>query len=82
MCRNGIGPYDPELGVCEDHKISRLTATHGNISYEKRAGVFTRTGNRVSDGFDIVKSLGYAVKGLAYYMFPDFFKYQRHSLTI
>jgi hypothetical protein len=82
MCVNGIGPYDPELGVAEDHKISRLTATHGRISYEKRAGVFTRTGNRVSDGFDIVKSLGYAVKGTAYYMFPDLFKYRKHVLTI
>ena len=82
MCENGIGPYDPELGVAEDHKISRLTATHGRISYEKRAGVFTRTGNRVSNGFDIVKSLGYAVKGMAYYVFPDLFKYQKHSLTI
>ncbi|KPV63024.1 MAG: hypothetical protein AOA66_1094 [Candidatus Bathyarchaeota archaeon BA2] len=82
MCMNGIGPYDPELGVCEDHKISRLTATHGKISYEKKAGVFTRTENRVSNGFDIAKSLGYAVKGLAYYIFPDLFKYQKHSLTI
>jgi glycosyltransferase involved in cell wall biosynthesis len=82
MCKNGIGPYDPELGVAEDHKTSRLMAIHGNISYEKKAGVFTRTGNRVSNGFDIVKSLGYAVKGLAYYAFPDLFKYQKHALTI
>jgi glycosyltransferase involved in cell wall biosynthesis len=82
MCANGIGPYDPELGIGEDHKISRLAAIHGKISYEKKAGVFTRTGNRVSNGFDIAKSLGYAVKGLAYYTFPDFFKYQKHVLTI
>ena len=82
MCKNGIGPYDPELGVAEDQKISRLMATHGRISYEKRAGVFTRTGNRVSDGFDIAKSLGYAVKGATYYLFPGLFKYQRHALTI
>jgi hypothetical protein len=82
MCENGVGPYDPELGVAEDQKISRLTATLGRISYEKRAGVFTRTENRVSNGFDIIKSLGYAVKGATYFMFPGFFKYQRHALTI
>ena len=82
LCENGIGPYDPELGVGEDHKISRLMARDGKISYEKRAGVFTRTGNRVSSGFDIAKSLGYAMKGATYYMFPGFFKYQRHALTI
>lgn len=82
MCENGIGPYDPELGVAEDQKISRLMARYGKISYEERAGVFTRTWNRVSSGFDIAKSLGYAVKGSTYYMFPGFFKYQRHSLTI
>jgi len=82
MSKNGNGPYDPELGVAEDHKISRLTATFGRISYEKKAGVFTRTQNRVSDGFDIAKSLGYAFKGSTYYMFPDLFKYHRHSLTI
>ncbi len=82
MSKNGNGPYDPELGVAEDHKISRLTATLGKISYEKKAGVFTRTHNRVSDGFDIAKSLGYAFKGATYYMFPDLFKYHRHSLTI
>ncbi len=82
MSKNGNGPYDPELGVAEDHKISRLTATLGKISYEKKAGVFTRTHNRVSDGFDIAKSLGYAFKGATYYMFPDLFKYHRHSLAI
>ena len=82
MSKNGNGPYDPELGVSEDQKISRLTATFGRISYEKKAGVFTRTQNRVSDGFDIAKSLGYAFKGATYYMFPGFFKYQRHALTI
>ena len=82
MSKNGNGPYDPELGVAEDQKISRLTAMFGRISYEKRAGVFTRTQNRVSDGFDIAKSLGYAFKGATYYMFPDLFKYHRHSLTI
>jgi len=82
MCENGIGPYDPELGVAEDHKISRLMAKHGKISYEKKAGVFTRTWNRVSSGFDIAKSLGYAMKGSTYYLFPGFFKYQKHTLTI
>ncbi len=82
MSKNGNGPYDPELGVAEDQKISRLTATFGRISYEKKAGVFTRTQNRVSDGFDIAKALGYAFKGSTYYMFPDLFKYHRHNLTI
>jgi len=82
MPSNGGGPYDPELGVAEDHKISRLMARLGRISYERYAGVFTRTRNRVSDGHDIVKSLGYAIKGATYYLFPDLFKYRRHSLTI
>jgi hypothetical protein len=82
MSNNGYGPYDPELGVAEDHKISRLMSRFGRISYERCAGVFTRTQNRVSDGYDIAKSLGYAVKGATYYLFPGLFKYRRHSLTI
>ena len=63
MAKNGNGPYDSELGVSEDQKISRLLRRFGRISYEKGAGVFTRTISRVSDGYDIVKSLGYAIKG-------------------
>ena len=82
MSRNGTGPYDPELGVAEDHKISRLMARFGRISYERCAGVFTRTRNRVSDGHDIAKSLGYAIKGATFFIFPGLFKYRRHSLTI
>lgn len=82
ISRNGCGPYDPELGVSEDHKISRLMSRFGRISYERCAGVFTRTQNRVSDGHDIAKSLGYAIKGSTYYLFPGLFKYRRHSLTI
>ncbi len=82
MCENGTGPYDPELGVAEDQKISRLTAMLGRISYEKRAGVFTRTENRVSNGFDLVKSLGYAAKGATYFMLPGYFKYRKHVLAI
>jgi len=82
MSSNGYGPYDPELGVAEDHKISRLMSRFGRISYERCAGVFTRTRNRVSDGYDIAKSLGYAIKGSTYYIFPGLFKYRRHSLTI
>jgi glycosyltransferase involved in cell wall biosynthesis len=82
ISRNGCGPYDPELGVSEDQKISRLISRFGRISYERGAGVFTRTRNRVSDGFDIAKSLGYAIKGSTYYLFPGLFKYRRHSLTI
>jgi hypothetical protein len=79
---NGHGPYDPELGIAEDQKISRLMSRLGRISYERGAGVFTRTRNRVSDGYDIAKSLGYAIKGATYYLFPGLFKYRRHSLTI
>jgi hypothetical protein len=82
MSNNGYGPYDPELGVSEDQKISRLMSRLGRISYERCAGVFTRTISRVSDGYDIAKSLGYAIKGSTYFLFPGLFKYRRHSLTI
>ena len=82
MSKNGYGPYDAELGVSEDQKISRLMSRFGRICYERQAGVFTRTRNRVSDGYDIAKSLGYAIKGSTYYIFPGLFKYRRHSLTI
>jgi hypothetical protein len=82
ISRNGCGPYDPELGVSEDQKISRLISKFGRISYERGAGVFTRTRNRVSEGYDIAKSLGYAIKGSTYYLFPGLFKYRKHSLTI
>jgi hypothetical protein len=82
MTNDGYGPYDSELGVSEDQKISRLIANFGRISYEGSAGVFTRTITRVSDGYDIVKSLGYAIKGSTYYIFPGLFKYRKHSLRI
>ena len=82
MSNGGFGPYDPELGVSEDQKISRLLRRFGRISYERTAGVFTRTMSRVSDGYDIAKSLGYAIKGSTYYIFPGLFKYRKHSLTI
>jgi glycosyltransferase involved in cell wall biosynthesis len=82
LFKNGYGPYDSELGVSEDHKISRFMSRLGRISYEKCAGVFTRTISRVSDGYDIAKSLGYAIKGSTYYLFPGLFKYRKHSLTI
>jgi len=82
MFRNGYGPYDSELGVSEDHKISRLMTRFGRVSYERCAGVFTRTISRVSDGYDIAKALGYAIKGSTYYIFPGLFKYRKHSLTI
>ena len=82
MSQNGYGPYDSELGVSEDQKISRLLRRFGRISYEKYAGVFTRTMSRVSEGYDIAKSLGYAIKGSTYYIFPGLFKYRKHSLTI
>ena len=82
MSKGGYGPYDSELGVAEDQKISRLMGRFGRISYEPYAGVFTRTMSRVSDGYDIAKSLGYAIKGSTYYIFPGLFKYRKHSLTI
>jgi len=82
LFKNGYGPYDSELGVSEDHKISRFMSRLGRISYERCAGVFTRTISRVSDGYDIAKSLGYAIKGSTYYLFPGLFKYRKHSLTI
>ncbi|MFA5364656.1 MAG: glycosyltransferase family A protein [Candidatus Bathyarchaeia archaeon] len=82
MSKNGYGPYDSELGVSEDQKISRLMSRFGRLSYEPTAGVFTRTVSRVSEGFDIAKSLGYAIKGSTYYIFPGLFKYRKHSLTI
>jgi len=82
MTKDGYGPYDSELGVSEDQKISRLMRRFGRISYERYAGVFTRTISRVSDGYEIAKSLGYAIKGSTYYIFPGLFKYRKHSLTI
>ena len=82
MSNGGYGPYDSELGVAEDQKISRLMGRFGRISYEPYAGVFTRTMSRVSDGYDIAKALGYAIKGSTYYIFPGLFKYRKHSLTI
>ena len=82
MFKDGYGPYDSELGVSEDQKISRLMSRLGRISYEECAGVFTRTMSRVSEGYDIAKSLGYAIKGSTYYIFPGLFKYRKHSLTI
>ncbi|MDG6222659.1 MAG: hypothetical protein IAX21_05470 [Candidatus Bathyarchaeota archaeon] len=82
MSNGKSGPYDPELGISEDQKISRLMTKFGRISYEKYAGVFTRTHSRVSEGFDIAKSLGYAIKGSTYYIFPGLFKYRKHALAI
>jgi hypothetical protein len=79
---NKAGPCDPELGVAEDHKLSRSIGMYGRLSYEKKAGVFTRTRSRVSSGFDIVKSLGYAFKGAPYFAFPGIYKYRKHTLSI
>jgi hypothetical protein len=79
---NKTGPCDPELGVAEDHKLSRSIGMYGRLSYEKKAGVFTRTRSRVSSGFDIVKSLGYAFKGAPYFAFPGIYKYRKHTLSI
>ena len=75
------GLYDPRLAIAEDHKFSREVGRYGKISYEKRAGVFIRT-SRVSSRFDILKSLGYAFKWAPRYLFPDFWQYQKHDLSI
>ena len=81
---NGIktGPYDPELAIGEDHKFSREITKYGKVSYEKRAGVFIRTINRVSSGYDLIKSLLYAIIWLPYYLFPEKHRYETHSLRI
>jgi hypothetical protein len=74
--------YDPELAVAEDHKFSRILGEYGRVSYEKRAGVFTRTTNRVSPGFDLLKSFLYAFMWIIPYSFPDAWKYRRHTFSI
>ncbi|MDI6799035.1 MAG: hypothetical protein QMD12_03545, partial [Candidatus Aenigmarchaeota archaeon] len=73
--------YDPELAIAEDYRFSRLIGRYGRVSYEKRAGTFVRT-SRVTTGFDILKSVGYAIKWLPYYLFPDLWRYKEHKLRI
>jgi glycosyltransferase involved in cell wall biosynthesis len=82
ICHNGFGPYDPELAVGEDYKLSRLVGMCGKISYEKRAGIFVRTLNRISSGFDIAKCIFYGIKLAPHFFFPGLSKYQRHSSFI
>lgn len=82
LCKGASGPYDPELAIAEDHKMSRMAAEYGRITYERKAGVFIRTEKRVSDGFDVAKSLLYAVKWIPPYMFPDSHKYRKHDLSV
>lgn len=79
---NGFGPYDPELAVGEDYKLSRLVGMFGKISYEKRAGIFVRTLNRISSGFDIAKCVFYGIKLAPHFFFPGLSKYQRHESFI
>jgi len=74
--------YDPELAVAEDYKFSRILGEYGRVSYEKRAGVFTRTVNRISPGFDLLKSFLYAFMWIIPYSFPDAWKYNRHTFSI
>ncbi len=74
--------YDPELAIAEDLKFSRILGEYGRISYEKKAGVFTRTVNRVSPGFDLLKSFLYAFMWIIPYSFPDAWKYRRHTFSI
>jgi hypothetical protein len=74
--------FDPELAIAEDHKFSRSLGKYGRISYEKRAGVFTRTTKRVTPKFDLLNSLLYAVKWSLPYFYPDAFKYRKHSLSV
>jgi len=82
ICYNGFGPYDPELAVGEDYKLSRLVGMFGKISYEKHAGIFVRTLNRISSGFDILKCMFYGIKLSPHFFFPGFSKYQRHESFI
>ena len=79
---NGFGPYDPELAVGEDYKLSRLVGMFGRISYEDQAGIFVRTLNRISSGFDITKCAFYGIKLSPHFFFPGFSKYQRHESFI
>jgi len=74
--------FDPELAVAEDHKFSRTLAEYGKVSYEKKACAFIRTEKRVSSGFDILKSMLYAVKWIIPYSFPDAYKYRKHELYV
>lgn len=77
------GPYDPELAIGEDYKLSRMLGMFGRVSYEKKAGIFVRTLSRVSSGFDISKSLFYALKWAPHYLFPGrYCKYQKHTLSM
>lgn len=82
ICYNGFGPYDPELAVGEDYKLSRLVGMLGQISYEKQAGIFVRTLNRISSGFDVAKCIFYGIKLAPHFFFPGFSKYQRHESFI
>lgn len=79
---NGFGPYDPELAVGEDYKLSRQVGMFGKISYEKRAGIFVRTLNRISSGFDLTKCIFYGIKLAPHFFFPGFSKYQKHESFI
>jgi len=82
ICYNGFGPYDPELAVGEDYKLSRLVGMFGKISYEKRAGIFVRTLNRISSGFDTAKCIFYGIRLAPHFFFPGLSKYQRHESFI
>jgi hypothetical protein len=74
--------FDPELAIAEDHKFSRSLREYGKISYEKKAGVFTRTKKRVSQKFELFKSLLYAAKWFFPYFYPDAFKYRKHVFSV
>jgi glycosyltransferase involved in cell wall biosynthesis len=82
ICAQEGNLYDPELAVAEDHKFSRIVGEYGKVSYEKNAGVFTRTVNRVSPGFDLLKSLHYAIMWIVPYLYPDAWKYRKHTFSI
>ncbi len=83
LASDGTGPYDPELAIGEDYKLSRRLGMYGKVSYEKRTGIFVRTLSRVSIGFDITKSIFYALKWAPHYLFPGrYCKYQKHTLSM
>ena len=83
LTSDGTGPFDPELAIAEDYKLSRTLGMYGKVSYEKKAGIFVRTLSRISGGFDITKSLFYALKWAPHYLFPGrYCKYQKHTLSM
>ena len=77
-----FGPYDPEVAIAEDYKFSRTIGKYGRASYEREAGVFTRTLNRVGDSYVLLRAMAYLLLWIPHYVFPGHVKYKRHTLSI